>query len=79
MVVYGSIDALIWVCKTSKNITLHHLTTTVLATLAQKGIIHFVTNSLLIILFRVYTACHHHQVGFTRLAFFNPQLYPDNT
>ncbi|KAG1146197.1 hypothetical protein G6F38_005108 [Rhizopus arrhizus] len=36
MVVYGSIDALIWVCKTSKNITLHHLTTTVLATLAQK-------------------------------------------
>ncbi|KAG1468425.1 hypothetical protein G6F56_003836 [Rhizopus delemar] len=36
MVVHGSVDALIWVCRTSKNITLHHLTTTVLAILAQK-------------------------------------------
>ncbi|KAI9266057.1 armadillo-type protein [Sporodiniella umbellata] len=36
MVIHGSIDALIWVCRTSKDVTLHHLTTTILAILVQK-------------------------------------------
>ena len=37
MVAYGGIDALVWVCRTSKNLTLHNPTTTVLAILAEKG------------------------------------------
>ncbi|KAI9478785.1 MAG: armadillo-type protein [Benjaminiella poitrasii] len=36
MVAYGGIDALIWLCRSSKNKDLHHLTTTILAMLAEK-------------------------------------------
>lgn len=37
MVAYGGVDALIWLCRSSKSIKLHHLTTTILAMLAEKG------------------------------------------
>lgn len=37
MVAYGGVDALIWLCRSSKSIKLHHLTTTILALLAEKG------------------------------------------
>ncbi|KAG1081947.1 hypothetical protein G6F42_022750 [Rhizopus arrhizus] len=36
MVAYGGVDALIWLCRSSKSIKLHHLTTTILAMLAEK-------------------------------------------
>ncbi|KAI8386957.1 armadillo-type protein [Blakeslea trispora] len=36
MVAYGGVDALIWLCRSSKSIRLHHLTTTILAMLAEK-------------------------------------------
>ncbi|GAA5798508.1 hypothetical protein HPULCUR_003912 [Helicostylum pulchrum] len=36
MVAYGGVDSLIWLCRTSKSIKLHHLTTTILAMLAEK-------------------------------------------
>ncbi|KAI8641760.1 hypothetical protein BD408DRAFT_417615 [Parasitella parasitica] len=36
MVAYGGVDALIWLCRSSKSIQLHHLTTTILAMLAEK-------------------------------------------
>lgn len=36
MVAYGGVDALIWLCRSSKSIKLHHLTTTILALLAEK-------------------------------------------
>lgn len=37
MVAYGGVDALIWLCRSSKSMKLHHLTTTILAMLAEKG------------------------------------------
>ncbi|KAI8882055.1 hypothetical protein K501DRAFT_334324 [Backusella circina FSU 941] len=36
MVAYGGVDALIWLCRSSKNIQLHHLATTILAMLTEK-------------------------------------------
>ncbi|KAI7883891.1 FYVE-domain-containing protein [Lichtheimia hyalospora FSU 10163] len=36
IIAYGGIDALIWLCRTSSSIQLHHLTTTILAILAEK-------------------------------------------
>ncbi|CDH55933.1 hypothetical protein RO3G_14544 [Lichtheimia corymbifera JMRC:FSU:9682] len=36
IIAYGAIDALIWLCRTSSSIHLHHLTTTILAILAEK-------------------------------------------
>ncbi|KAI8090425.1 hypothetical protein BDF21DRAFT_411242 [Thamnidium elegans] len=36
MVAYGGVDSLIWLCRTSKSVKLHHLTTTILAMLAEK-------------------------------------------
>ncbi|KAI8393568.1 armadillo-type protein [Radiomyces spectabilis] len=36
MVVHGGVDALIWLCRSSINIQLHHLITTILAMLAEK-------------------------------------------
>jgi hypothetical protein len=37
MVAYGGVDALIWLCRSSRNIQLHHLSTTILAMLTEKG------------------------------------------
>lgn len=37
MVAYGGIDALIWLLRSSKNTKLHHLSTTILAMLSEKG------------------------------------------
>lgn len=34
---YGGIDALIWLCRTSTSIQIHHLTTTILAMLSERG------------------------------------------
>ncbi|KAI9311682.1 armadillo-type protein [Dichotomocladium elegans] len=36
VVAYGGIDALIWLCRTSSSVHIHHLTTTILALLAEK-------------------------------------------
>ncbi|KAI8976827.1 hypothetical protein BDB01DRAFT_309221 [Pilobolus umbonatus] len=37
MIAYGGVDALIWLCKSSKNISLHHIATTILSILTEKG------------------------------------------
>lgn len=37
LVAYGGIDALIWLCRSSDNPQLHHLSTTILALLSEKG------------------------------------------
>ncbi|KAI9246492.1 hypothetical protein BDA99DRAFT_527036 [Phascolomyces articulosus] len=36
VVMYGGIDALIWLCRSSTSVQIHHLTTTILAILAEK-------------------------------------------
>lgn len=37
VIMYGGIDALIWLCRTSTSIQIHHLTTTILAMLSERG------------------------------------------
>lgn len=37
MVAYGGVDALIWLLRSSKNTKIHHLSTTILAMLVDKG------------------------------------------
>lgn len=46
MVAYGGIDALIWLCRTSTNTEIHHLLTTNLAMLAEKGEISMICTVL---------------------------------
>ncbi|CDH50926.1 hypothetical protein RO3G_14544 [Lichtheimia corymbifera JMRC:FSU:9682] len=36
VIMYGGIDALIWLCRTSTSIQIHHLTTTILAMLSER-------------------------------------------
>ncbi|KAI8048357.1 uncharacterized protein B0P05DRAFT_455204, partial [Gilbertella persicaria] len=63
MVAYGGVDALIWLCRSSKSIRLHHLTTTILAMLAEKESIRPVIITKwalppLLFLVRFYTTDH---------------------
>jgi hypothetical protein len=68
MVAYGGVDALIWLCRSSKSIKVHHLTTTILAMLAEKG--KKLDTRVKVILWlkyfkRIHSTCHYHEMGFT--------------
>lgn len=41
LVAYGGVDALVWLCRSSSSTQLHHLVTTILAILAEKGMLTF--------------------------------------
>jgi hypothetical protein len=79
MVAYGGVDALIWLCRSSKSIKLHHLTTTILAMLAEKGelfkSISFVSDTLPFKSNRIYSPSDYNKVGITSITLFNTLLH----